>query len=187
MKNIEEVVVHKEKIYNGNYLALERWEVALPDNRHAMRDIVIPRDAVAILALDRENEVHFIRHSRPAVHETLIEIPAGIIEPGEAPEEAARRELQEEIGIWAGKLKKLVSYYHAEGYSTGVITVFLATELKVNPDFQPDQEEFLEQIKVPFETALEWLKQEKFRDSKTIMGLLFTASELNLSLKFQNE
>ncbi|MBN2090595.1 NUDIX hydrolase, partial [candidate division KSB1 bacterium] len=143
MKKIEEVVVHKEQLYKGNYLSFERWEVALPDDRHAMRDIVVPRDAVAILALDSEKNVHFVRHSRPAVNETLIEIPAGIIEPSEAPEETARRELLEEIGIRAGKLKKLVSYYHAEGYSTGVITIFLATELEVQSDFQPDQEEFL--------------------------------------------
>lgn len=180
MKNIEEVVVHKEQIYNGTYLSLERWEVALPDKSHSIRDIVIPRDAVAILALDSENNVHFIRHSRPAVNETLIEIPAGIIESSETPEETARRELLEEIGILAGKLKKLVSYYHAEGYSTGIITVFLATELEVQSDFQPDQEEFLEHIKLPFQTALDWLKQERFRDSKTIMGLLFTAKELNI-------
>jgi len=182
MKNIEEIVVNKEQIYKGAYLTFERWEVALPDNTHAMRDIVIPRDAVAILALDDTNHVHFVRHSRPAVNATLIEIPAGIIEPSETPEVTARRELLEEVGILPGKLKKLVSYYHAEGYSTGVITIFLATELEFQPDFQPDQEEFLEHLKLPFQTALEWLKQERFRDSKTIMGLIFTARELNLSI-----
>ena len=171
--NVNEVVKSRESIYDGSYLSFERWKVELPDKTTAFREIVIPRHAVAVVPVDDNQQVHLVRHARVAVNDILVEIPAGIIDENELPEETARRELVEEIGLYPNNLIKLITYYHAEGYSTGNITIFLGTELEKRESETNDHTEFLEHVTFPFDEVMSWIPQGKIKDSKTLLGMMF--------------
>jgi len=172
--NLKEIIKNKKRLYQGTYLSFEQWEVILPDKSEAVREIVIPHDAVALVPVDHHRNIHLVRQTRIAVNELLVEIPAGVIENNESPEETARRELVEEIGLYPNTLIQLTSYYHAEGYSTGVMTLFLGMDLEAQPAKRHKPAgEFLEHVIIPFEEAVNWLNQGLFKDSKSILGILF--------------
>ncbi|MBN1348418.1 NUDIX hydrolase [candidate division KSB1 bacterium] len=169
----KEKIIDKQRLFTGNYLSLETWKTHLSDTISATREIVIAPNAVGIVPVDENRQIHLVRQARPAVGEILLEIPAGLIDAGESPEQAARRECSEEINLIPGNLRKILTYYHAEGYSTGVMTLFLGTELAPCHSQQNDQDEVLEHIAVPLEQAANWIRQGKFKDSKSMLGILF--------------
>lgn len=180
---LKEIVNHKERIYQGNFISMERWEVRLPDNSPAIREIVVPKHAVAVVPVDADGQLHLVKHARIAVDAVLLEIPAGVIDEGEAPEVTARRELVEEIGLFPSKLIKLITYYHAEGYSTGLITLFLGLDLQPQPAQIRDETEFLEHHTIPFDQALSWVEAGKFRDSKSLLGITLSRKHLVVAPK----
>ncbi len=164
-----EKVLKRKRLYSGSYLKLDSLEIRLPDGKKALREIVNVRDAVAVMPVDRDGTVHLIRQHRPAIARTIIEVPAGVIDPGESPEKCARRECEEETGIIPGRLRRLITYSHAEGYSTGFITLFLATNLKHTGKLNLDQSEFVEQVRMPYRKLMSMIKSNKIIDSKTIL------------------
>jgi ADP-ribose pyrophosphatase len=167
-----EKVIRRETLYTGRYLGLEELTIALPDGRHGKREIVRVRDAVAVLPLDSEETVYLVRQNRPAIGEILLEIPAGLIDAEEKPEEAARRECEEEIGFQPQELIPLVRYAHAEGYSTGFITLFVGLELKASGPLRLDETEYLENVRVPFTELTAMVRSNAIKDSKTILSTL---------------
>jgi ADP-ribose pyrophosphatase len=134
-------------IYKGRILNL-----LLEDERY---EIIEHLDAVAVLA-ERDGKVLFVQQYRPAIKSHTLEIPAGLIDPGETPEEAAKRELAEETQL-SGEMEYLTSFYLSPGYCDEKLHVFRATNL--TPAFaEPDEDE---------EIMVHWLKpQEVLRDSK---------------------
>ena len=110
-----------ETIYDGHILKLERldgrWEVI----RHA--------DAVALLVLNEQGEMLCVRQQRRAVDAVTLEVPAGLIDPGESPEQAARRELQEEAGFDAD-VTLLSRFYASPGFSNELLYLFRAENLR---------------------------------------------------------
>jgi len=178
--SLAEKIIDKKRIYEGSYLSFERWEVTLPNQVTTIREIVIPRNAIAIVPVDHHRNLHVIRQSRIAVNEILTEIPAGVIDPDETAEEAARRELMEEIGFYPNTLIKLISYFHAEGYSTGLMTVFLGIDLEPRKPLPLDATEFLENTQIPFEEAVQGIQKGLFKDSKSILGIMLAQEWLSL-------
>ena len=170
---LKERIIEKQRIFTGKFLALEKWNTILSNNKTATREIVIPPDAVGIVPVDDSGRLHLIRQARPAVDDILYEIPAGIIDAGETVEETARRECGEEIGLIPHSLTKLITYYHAEGYTTGLMTLFLGTELKLTNSLQTDTDEILEHLTIPLDEAVQWLKHGRFKDSKSMLGIMF--------------
>ena len=170
-----EWIVKRETRYAGRYIELQELTVRLPDGRTASREVVRVRDAVAVLPLDQEERVYLVRQHRPAVEKTLLEAPAGLIDPGEEPEEAAVRECEEEIGFRPGRLIRLVRYAHAEGYSSGFITLFIGTDLEPSGPLRLDETEHLENVRIPFSDLLERVRSNEIQDSKTILASLFWA------------
>ncbi len=170
-----EIVRKREKLFKGAYLDLERLEIELPDGRTGLREVVLVRDAVAVLPVDRDGAAHLIRQHRPAIGRTIIEAPAGVLDsPDEAPEACARRECEEETGIVPGKLTRLLTYAHAEGYSSGFISLFLATDLTHTKKTRLDASEYLEQVALPFEELLTMVRENRIIDSKTILCALLS-------------
>jgi ADP-ribose pyrophosphatase len=167
-----EPVVGRNALYTGRYLTLERVKIRLPDDRLADREIVRVRDAAAVLPIDEKNRAHLVRQSRPAIGQVLLEIPAGLLDEGETPEQTALRECEEEIGLKPGRLIPLLSYAHAEGYSTGMIILFIGLDLQTAGPARLDSTEFLERITLPFEQLVRKVKQNEIRDSKTIISTL---------------
>lgn len=176
MKNSDplyEEVRKKERLFTGSYLHLDRLTVLQPGNREALREVVKVRDAVAILPVDADNTVHLVRQHRPAIGKTILEIPAGVLDSeAESPETCARRECEEETGIVPGKLTRLMTYAHAEGYSTGFITLFLAQELTHTGKTHFDPSEHIEQVSLSYEKLAAMVRNNEIIDSKTILSVL---------------
>lgn len=167
-------LVSRERVFDGDYLRVERRIVRLPSGREAVREIVVPRDAVGVLPLHRDGTAYFVRQYRPAVERTLVEVPAGVVDPGETREEAVRRELLEEVGMRPASVRHLLDYYHAEGYSTGVLHLYLAFDLEDAGGPAPEEDEHLETVTMPFDEALRRVLAGEFMDSKSILSILCT-------------
>ena len=180
MKLIEQVL-GTQVVYAGTYLSTEQQTVVLPDGRQAIRDIVRPPNAVAIVPIDDDGRIHLVRQYRPAIQQAIYEIPAGIIDHGERPVTTARRECEEEIGLRPRRLLKLCTFYSAVGFSTGSIQLFLAQGLTAGRGLRHDATEFLEVHAMPFEQAYRWVLSNKFVDAKSIIGILWAQQRLALS------
>jgi ADP-ribose pyrophosphatase len=167
-----EPILKRNTLYSGTYLALDRLEIQLPDKRSAQREVVRVNDAVAVLPIDSDGNAHLVRQNRPAIDRILMEIPAGVLDEGESPEQAAIRECEEEIGLKPGRLLQLLTYAHAEGYSTGMITLYVGLDLQPAGPAELDATEFLERTELPFEDLVRRVKCNEIQDSKTIISTL---------------
>lgn len=172
-----ESIIRRELLFQGNYLNLESLDVQLPDGRTGKREIVRVKDAVAVLPMDNAGNVFLVKQHRPAIDRTLLEIPAGLIDEEEQAEEAAVRECEEETGYRPETVKPLLTYAHAEGYSTGFITLFLGTDLIHTGNVQLDATEYLELLKVPFEELVQRVRRNEIIDSKTILSVILTKTQ----------
>jgi ADP-ribose pyrophosphatase len=170
---LTETVIAARTVYQGRYLRAEERTVRLPDGRDARREIVVPPNAVGVLPITDDGTVYLVRQYRTALERPILEIPAGILEAGEDPEQTARRECSEEIGLCPARLDPLVGYYHSVGFSTGRIEVFLGRELQPAPHAKPDGTEFLEVVTMPFRDLLELVEHGEIVDSKTLLAVLW--------------
>lgn len=176
MKPREEPILADEVVYDGKLVKLHRLTVKLPDGAHAQREIVRHPGAVAMVPLLGE-DVLLVRQFRAAAGKILLEIPAGTLEVGEAPEAAAVREMQEEVGYRPGKLERLGGEFTAPGYTSEYIHLYLATELTPSR-LRQDSDEFIEVVRMPLAEALALVERGEIEDGKTLGGLLLTARRL---------
>src|SRR5579883_392693 len=166
-----EKVIGSQRIYEGKILNLRVDTVEFPDGKTSKREVVEHRGAVAMVPmLDRETVI-LVRQQRRPAGGPLLEIPAGTMDPNEAVEACARRELAEEIQYEAGQMIKLCSFYTAPGYTTEKIHAFLALDL-TPCEGHADEDEFLEIVQMPLAKAIEMITTGEIEDAKSIAGLL---------------
>jgi ADP-ribose pyrophosphatase len=170
-------VQRTERLYEGRVLNLRIDHVRLPDGKIIRREIVEHGGAVAMVPLDDEGYVHLVRQYRPAVDRHLLEIPAGGLEPREEPIRCAERELQEEIGMFPGKLEPLGVFCPVPGYSSEVIHLFLAGDLRPSTLPGDDDEDIIVE-RVALNELLRQIDQGTIEDGKTIAGVLRVARHL---------
>ncbi len=167
-----ERTVHSEDLFQGKVLHLFRDEIALPDSTLSVREYAKHRGAVAIVALDGEENIYLVRQYRYAIGRTTVEIPAGKLEEGENdPEAAARRELSEEIGAEAGKLSFLGAYLASPAILTERIYCYLAEDLSFG-EAHPDEDENLSVLRMPLCKAVEHIERGEWEDGKTLFAVL---------------
>lgn len=169
--------IKSEILLQGRAFKVRRDYLKTPAGRETSLEIVDHGGSVAILPLDEENNLLFVRQYRHAVRQDLLELPAGTRNGDEPFEECAARELREETGMEAGKLRKVGEFYLAPGYSTELMAIFLATELKENP-LQADDDEFLNVEKIPLKKALEMAEHGDIPDAKSLAALLLVRPHL---------
>lgn len=134
-------------------------------------DVVIHPGAVVVLAF-LDTQVLLIKNRRPAVGKTLLELPAGTLEPGEAPEQTARRELEEETGYRAKKLMPLCTFFSSPGYTNEKLTAYLAEDLThVGQQLDPSEE--ITVATMTMQEALQAIQEGKIVDAKTMAVLLY--------------
>lgn len=142
-----------------------------PDGAEAYREIVKHPGAVVILAVSR-GKILLIRQYRHAIGKWILELPAGTLEEGELPEKAAERELAEETGYRAGKLKKIISFYSSPGISDEILHVFLADDL-IEGTPKREQGEMIENLWLSLDEALKMIERNEIEDAKTIASILY--------------
>jgi len=161
-------VIESRRIYSGG-IKLRKDRFLLGD-RVIDKEIVEHQDSVGIVAVNGR-DVILVAQYRRAAGKVLLEIPAGKIEKGEKPRQAAIREMAEEIG-YSGKLELLMKWYLAPGYSTELIHVFVATNLRKIKRGPLDDDENIMIRKVKLSMALRKCLSGEIQDSKTVAALL---------------
>lgn len=170
MKKLEEKTKSESIAYKGSFLEFKKDQVILPDNNTAYREYIHHPGAVAILVIDKEDNIYIERQFRYPLRKVIYEIPAGKLEKGENISEAAKRELEEETGLVSEILVKLGETYPCVGYSDEVIHIFLAKDFKEGKQHL-DEEEFVDVIKIPFEKVKEMIINGEIKDSKTVHAI----------------
>jgi ADP-ribose pyrophosphatase len=162
--------------FSGKLLKIRVDKVVLPSGKETEREIVVHRGAVAIVAV-KDGKVLMESQYRHTAGKILWEIPAGTLEEGEEPKICAKRELKEETGYVANKMKELANFYVAPGYSTEVIYVYLASGLK-KEKASPEEDELIEIQFIHIKKALHMIKTNKIEDAKTMLGLLLAQGSI---------
>lgn len=174
-----EKVLQSERVYEGRILSLRIDTVQLSGGRAARREVVEHAEVVAIVPVDTGGNVALVRQYRLPAGDFLLEAPAGGVDEGEDVEAAARRELEEETGLRAGRLRRLAGFYVSPGYVTEFIHVFLATELEQGrPGGDADEEITVERL--PLVEAVRMVERGEIRDGKSIIGILLAGRALGV-------
>lgn len=170
-KNKEEKALKKTLLrYEGTRISLFSTVFTWEDGSESSREIVKHPGAVAILPVDKDGNLIFIKQRRTAAEEILIEIPAGTLEPPEPPKDCAIRELQEEIGFRPRSLIPLGGFFTAPGFCNEFIHLFLAQDLEVSR-LKAEDTDGIDILPVSLEEALTLALSGKIRDGKTLSAL----------------
>ncbi|MBN2057411.1 MAG: NUDIX hydrolase [Candidatus Saganbacteria bacterium] len=170
MTELKEKTIKTERLYKGSLLGLKKDTVELPNGRQSTREIVEHPGAVAVVAVTKDQELVLVRQYRMPTKEILLEVPAGVPLKGEKAEAAALRELEEETGYRAKKVKKICEGYASPGYSDELIQFCLALDLEqVKQNL--DEDEFVEPVLIDLEAAADMLERGQVRDNKTMVGI----------------
>jgi len=173
----EHEVLSTSQAFDGRVVKVFVDEVRLPDGRVATWERVAHPGAVGMVPLTEDGEIVMVRQYRHAVRGVLLEIPAGKLDPDEAPEHTAMRELGEEIGMKAAELIPLAEFYNSPGYSDEKFYLYLARGLSPGSG-EPEPDEFLQVVKVPLIGATELISDGRIRDAKSIIGITLARSFL---------
>ncbi len=163
--------MNKEVLHHGRSFTFEKWTVVIPSGKIVTRDIIEHPGAVAIIPLLDEETAILVEQHRSAAGKTLLEIPAGTLQPPETPEECARRELTEETGYEAKTFTKLAAAYPAPGYSSEKIHIYLATDLTYTRQ-KPEEDEIITTRQLNLKTLQQMIQNQEIEDLKTICGIL---------------
>lgn len=167
-------VLSREEIYSGRVVHLEVEEVRLPGGARTRLELVRHGGAAAIVPLTAEGEVVLVRQYRHATGGWLLEIPAGVLEPGEAPDACARREVEEETGLRAGRLDALGWIWSTPGFADERIWLFLARDLVAGRQAL-DADEEISLVRLPLAEAVAMAAGEAIVDAKSVCGILRAA------------
>ncbi|MDW0109129.1 NUDIX hydrolase [Sporosarcina aquimarina] len=174
MENFNEKTVTSETLYCGKIIELRVDEVQLPDGKLAKRELVKHPGAVAVIAITDEGKLVLVEQFRKALERTIVEIPAGKIEPNEDPKQTAIRELEEETGYRANEFTYIQSFSTSPGFADEVIHLYLAKSLeKVENPAAGDEDEFINLHECTISEAEEMMNDGRIYDAKTAFAVLY--------------
>ncbi|MEG2813765.1 MAG: NUDIX hydrolase [Oscillospiraceae bacterium] len=170
MELIEKKISSKV-VFDGRLLHVTSDTVVLPNGNETTREVIWHNGAVCIVAFDEDDNVYMVKQFRYPFNRVILEVPAGKIDQGETPDEAAKRELEEEIGMTATTLVPIGEFYPSVAYTTEIIYMYIATGLKKSSQ-NLDEDEFLNVEKYNFNTVCNMIMQNEIGDGKTISAIL---------------
>lgn len=176
--DLKETCIDTMAVYEGAFIKVFKDNVQLPDGSMSMREHITHPGAVAVLAILDNGDLLMERQFRYAPQREFIELPAGKIEYGEELLFTAQRELLEETGYIASNWTHLTTAWPCIGYSNERMEYFVARGLTYQ-GVQLDEGEFIEVFQLSLAEALDWIRQGKINDSKTMVGIFWLEKMLN--------
>lgn len=170
--NLREKTIDTKEIYKGRVISLSVDTVVTPGGNEATRELVHHPGGVAVVAIDNDDMIYLVRQYRIPYDDILLEIPAGKLDSKEEnPKDAAARELSEETGLVAKEIKHIGDFYPSVGFLDENLRLFVATGLSEGQT-HPDEDEYLDVVKMPFDEAVKLVVDGTIKDGKTIAGIL---------------
>ena len=163
--------VRGEIKYKGVIVTVRLDEAELVNGKIVKREVVEHPGGVTILPVDADGVCTLVRQFRYPFGRMMLEAPAGKLEYGEDPDEAAVRELSEETGFTAGRMIKLGAICTSPGFSSEVLHLYLALDLQSGKS-HPDEDEFLNVVKMPLAQLVELSMNGEIDDAKTVVAAL---------------
>lgn len=172
---LEEKTLSEQEIYKGRIIRVHVDDVELENGQAAKREVVDHPGGVSVAILTEKDELIFVRQFRYPYKEVLLELPAGKLEPGEDPFEAVKREQLEETGTTAEQYVSLGNVYPTPGYCGEIIRLWACRLTAETGALHLDEDEFLENERIPLDKAVEMVLNNEIPDAKTQIGILKTA------------
>lgn len=157
--------------YKGRAVGFKADQVSIPGPQLAQREYMDHPGAVGVLAFTSSGKIVLVKQYRYPVAEFTYEIPAGKLAKGENPLKCVQRELEEETGLKAKKISKLVAFWPTAAFSNEVIHLYVATGL-IQTEAHPDEDEFIEVVTVSPQQLNRWIRTGRIQDSKTLIAFL---------------
>ena len=177
--NIIEKTVASKRVFDGLILHIDHLTNELPDGRLAAREVARHVGASAVVPVDGEGNVYLVRQFRAPIDRVLLEVPAGKLDyKGEDRLEAAKRELEEETGLTAARWTHLTDIVTTPGFSDENISLYLARDLSQGQS-HPDEDEFLNLVRMPLARLVEMIAAGEVTDAKTICAVLLADRAVN--------
>ena len=173
-------LLESKEIFRGRIFEVTVDTVREGDQTYT-REVVHHPGSAVIIPIFEDGSVALVRQYRHPAVRYLLEAPAGTLNRGERPEEGAARELEEELGLIAGKLDKLSEFFVSPGFCEEKMWVYLATEMTETKQRLED-DEILDIVRLPFAQALEMITDGEIEDAKTIIGLMLAAPRVGPSM-----
>jgi len=164
-------VTVRETVLVGARFRVDRFELEGRDGSVTTRELCVHPGAVVILPILDDGRVVLIRNHRPMLGRTLIELPAGTLEAGEDPHEAATRELEEETGYSAGDVRPMLTFLASPGITDETMHAYVARNLVLGATHL-DPTESIERLELDLDEAIELIRSGGIADGKTIAVLL---------------
>ena len=170
--DMREKQLSHEYFFEGHIMKARLDQVELPNGRTAQREVCEHVGGVGVLPIDRDGNVILVRQFRYPYGEEILEIPAGKLDHGEGESiaDCGARELKEETGCTAGRLVPLGCVYPSPGFLTEVVHLFAALDL-TEGEMQPDEDEFVEVVRLPIAEVEQMVARDEIRDAKTALAL----------------
>jgi ADP-ribose pyrophosphatase len=168
-----------KKIFEGRVFNVTVDTVREGDKTYVREVVHHPGSAVIVPAFD-DGTIALVRQYRHPAVRYLLELPAGTLNDKERPEEGAARELEEELGLVAGRLEKLSEFFVSPGFLEEKMWLYLATDLTSTAQ-RLDEDETIEIVRLSLERALQMITDGEIEDAKTIIGLMLAAPRIGLS------
>ncbi|MFO3718095.1 NUDIX hydrolase [Anaerococcus sp. ENR1011] len=173
-----ETSIKSDTIYDGKILKLRVETVELQNKKYSKREIVDHQKGVGIIAYDGDENLWMVSQYRIAVDKVMLEIPAGLVDPNEAPIESAKRELQEEVGFFPEQIDFLFTMHSSPGFTNDKLLFFAAKNLKESK-LELDEDENLEAKSYPIDELYNMVENGEITDAKTIIAIQYAMMNKN--------
>jgi ADP-ribose pyrophosphatase len=168
-----------KKVFEGRVFTVTVDTVREGDRTYT-REVVHHSGSAVILPAFDDGTIALVRQYRHPAVRHLLELPAGTLDDKERPEAGAARELEEELGLVAGKLEKLSEFFVSPGFCEEKMWLYLATDLTATAQ-RLEADEIIEVVRLPLDRALQMITDGEIEDAKTIIGLMLAAPRIGLS------
>lgn len=172
MEKLYEKTLNSKAIFEGKMIQVQLDDVLLPNGKTSTREIVKHPGAVAIIALTQDKKLLLVKQFRKPLEKVIYEIPAGKVEQGEEPLHTAKRELKEETGYSCESLNHVVSFYTSPGFADELLHIYFTDSL-IQGNVQLDEDEFLVNVEVSLDEAIQMINKQDIFDAKTVYAVQY--------------